>query len=83
MNARFEEKLIVAERTSEDEDCTAYIQCLVEDFPVDPAEQASLAAMFETRKGMEDWKTGTELKEAALSYLHEHRDALFEAVGID
>lgn len=83
MSARFEEKLTVAERTSEDEDCRANIQRAVEDLPMDPAEQASLAAMFETRKGMEDWKTGTELKEAALSYLHEHRDALFEAAGID
>jgi hypothetical protein len=42
-----------------------------------------LAAMFETRKDIEDWKTGAELEAAALSYLHEHRDALFEAAGID
>lgn len=83
MNARFEEKLTVAGHTFEGEDCRANIQRAVEDPPVDPAEQASLAAMFEARKDIEDWKTGDELEAAALSYLHEHRDALFEAAGID
>lgn len=82
MNARFEEKPTVAEHASEDEGCIASIQRAVEEPPVDPAEQASLAAMFETRKGIEDWKTGAELKAAALSYLHEQRDELFAAAGI-
>lgn len=46
-------------------------------------EEASIRAMFEERKDIEDWKTGEDLKESAIAYLHEHGDMIKKAAGIE
>ena len=35
------------------------------------------------RKDIEDWKTGEDLKESAIAYLHEHGDMIKKAAGIE
>lgn len=46
-------------------------------------ERASVEAMFRARSGREDWKSGDELKDAALAYFRDNRDELMKAAGID
>lgn len=42
-------------------------------------ESASIRAMFETRKGRENWEAGAELAEAAATYFLEHEAELAKA----
>lgn len=46
-------------------------------------ERASVEAMFRARSGREDWKSGDELRDAALAYFHDNRDGLMKAAGLD
>ena len=46
-------------------------------------ERASIRAMFETRKGQENWKTGEELKTDALAYFRAHEGELMKVANGD
>lgn len=46
-------------------------------------ERTAIQAMFEEREGREEWKTGTDLEKAALSYLGEHGPDLLKAARDD
>ena len=44
-------------------------------------ERASIRAMFESREGREDWRTGAELADAAKSYFLAHEAELAKAAA--